>query len=222
MLDFAAARHYMIEGQIRTNDVTDRRVLSAIAAVARERFVPAAKRAIAYRDEDMAIHQCEDGTSRYIMEPRVFARLVQLAEIRPGDLVLYVGAGLGYGPAVVSRLAETVVALESDAALAAAAGDNLSDSGADNVAVVEGPLPEGCPGQAPFDVIVVEGAVPEVPDALVAQLKDGGRLVCVVGRGLAGRARLVEKTGTAIGARDAFSAAVAPLAEFETPPGFVF
>lgn len=222
MLDFAAARRHMIEGQIRTNDVTDRTVLDALSRVPREKFVPASKRAIAYADEDMLIHTSEDGTERYIMEPRVFARLLQLADIRKGDLVLHVGAGLGYGPAVISHLAETVVALESDPALAAAAADNLTEAGADNVAVVEGPLPAGCPDQGPFDVIVVEGALPRVPDALAAQLKEGGRLVCVVGTGLGGRARLVEKIGGVIGDRDEFSAAVAPLAEFEEPPSFVF
>ena len=222
MLDFASARYHMIEGQIRTNDVTDTKVLDAISSVARERFVPAARRAVAYRDEDMAIHQGEDGTERFIMEPRVFARLVQLAEICRDDLVLYVGAGLGYGPAVISRLAETVVALESDPDLAAAAVDNLSEAGTDNVAVIQGALPHGCPNQAPFDVRFIEGAVPEVPQSLVGQLKDGGRLVCVVGKGLAGRARLVEKTAGVSGGRDEFSAAVAPLAEFEAPAGFVF
>ncbi len=222
MLDFASARLNMVESQIRTNDVTDRGVLDAVGAVPREKFVPAAKRSIAYRDEDMPIHTCEDGTVRYIMEPRVFARLVQLAEITPDSLVLYVGAGLGYGPAVVARLAETVVALESEPALASAATQNLSDAGVDNVAVIEGDLTKGCPDQAPFDAIIVEGALPEMPEALCDQLKDGGHLVCVVGKGLAGRAMAYERTGETTTGRSVFSAAVAPLPMFEKPVGFVF
>lgn len=222
MLDFASARHNMIESQIRTNDVTDRTLLDAMGATPREQFVPAAKRSIAYRDEDMPIHTGEDGTIRCLMEPWVFARLLQLADISSGDLVLYVGAGLGYGPAVVSKLAETVVALESDAALVATAGQNLTKAGVDNVAVIEGPLPKGCPAQAPFDVIVVEGALPDAPEALCAQLKQGGRLVCVIGRGLAGKAHVFQRSGETSSARAEFSAAVTPLPGFEPPKGFVF
>jgi len=222
MPDFAAARANMIEGQIRTNDVTDKAVLAAMAATARERFVPAAKHALAYSDADLPIFTADDGTKRTLMEPRVFARLVQLAEINPTDLVLYVGAGLGYGSAVVAQLAETVVALESEPTLVATASDNLAAAGADNVAVIEAALPGGCPSQAPFDVIIIEGAVPAAPRTLCEQLADGGRLVCVVGRGLAGKAHIFERTGDHIGSRAEFSAAVSPLPEFATPVEFVF
>jgi len=222
MLDFATARSTMIESQIRTNDVTDKTVLRAMADTPRELFVPAAKRSVAYLDEDFVIHTSDDGVQRSIMEPRVFARLLQLAEIPSDALVLYVGAGLGYGPAVVSKLAETVVALESEPALATNAGQNLTEAGADNVAVIEGPLPDGCPDQAPFDTIIIEGALPEVPDALCAQLKDGGKLVCVIGHGLAGKAQVFEAVDGEASSRIEFSAAVAPLAGFAKPAGFVF
>jgi len=222
MLDFDSARHNMIESQIRPNDVTDKAVLAAIMQTPREKFVPAAKRSVAYQDEDLLIHTCEDGTKRHLMEPRVFARLLQMADIGSHALVLYVGAGLGYGPAVVSKLAETVVALESDPTLAAAAGQNLSDTSADNVAVIEGALENGCPEQAPFDAIIIEGSVPEVPAALQDQLKDGGRLLCVIGHGLAGKAHVFERAGGQSSARAEFSAAVAPVPGFEKPQGFVF
>lgn len=222
MLDFETARYNMLESQIRTNDVTDKAVQAAMMQTPREKFVPAGKRSVAYQDEDMLIHTSDEGAKRYLMEPRVFARLLQMADIRSDSLVLHVGAGLGYGPAVVSKLAETVVALECDAALAAAAGQNLSDVSADNVAVIEGALEAGCPEQAPFDVIIIEGAVPEIPAALKDQLKDGGRLVCVVGHGLAGKAHIVERSGNEASARAEFSAAVAPVPGFEKPQGFVF
>ena len=184
--------------------------------------MPAAKRSVAYQDEDFIIHTSEDGAPRYIMEPRVFARLLQLADVMPDALVLYVGAGLGYGPAVVSKLAETVVALESDPALAASAGQHLTDNGADNVAVIEGALNEGCPDQAPFDAIIVDGALPDVPADLCRQLKDGGKLVCVIGYGLGGKAHVFEAVGGEASARAEFSAAVAPVPGFEKPQGFVF
>ena len=222
MLDFASARYNMIESQIRPNDVTDKAVLQAMADTPRELFVPAAKRSVAYQDEDFIIHTSEDGAPRYIMEPRVFARLLQLADVMPDALVLYVGAGLGYGPAVVSKLAETVVALESDPALAASAGQHLTDNGADNVAVIEGALNEGCPDQAPFDAIIVDGALPDVPADLCRQLKDGGKLVCVIGYGLGGKAHVFEAVGGEASARAEFSAAVAPVPGFEKPQGFVF
>lgn len=222
MLDFASARYNMIESQIRPNDVTDRAVLQAMAETPRELFVPAAKRSVAYQDEDFVIHTSDDGAQRYIMEPRVLARLLQFADIAPDALVLYVGAGLGYGPAVVSKMSETVVALESDPTLVASASQNLMDTGSDNVAVIEGPLQDGCPDQAPFDAIVVEGALPDVPSELCKQLKDGGKLVCVIGSGLAGKAHVFEATGGEASARAEFSAAVAPAPGFEKPQGFVF
>lgn len=222
MLDFASARYNMIESQIRPNDVTDKSVLQAMLDTPRELFVPAAKRSVAYQDEDFVIHTSDEGVQRFIMEPRVFARLLQFADIKPGALVLYVGAGLGYGPAVVSKLAETVVALESDATLAGHASQNLTEAGADNVAVIEGDLQQGCPDQAPFDAIFVDGALPEAPEALCSQLKEGGKLVCVIGRGLAGKAHVFEATGGEASARAEFSAAVAPAPGFEKPEAFVF
>lgn len=177
MAEFERARIKMVENQLRANKVTDERLIAAMRALPRERFVPAARRGVAYADEDLSI---ADG--RWLMEPMLFARLAQLAEIGPDDLVLDVGAGLGYGAAALARLASAVVALEEDAGLAAQAAEivvGLDDGGGDNIVVQTGPLAEGWPGQAPYDVIFLEGAVEEHPDALLEQLAENGRLVAM-------------------------------------------
>lgn len=223
MEDFSAARTKMVDSQLRTENVTDFEVLAAMAAVPRERFVPAGQGGLAYVDRDVPITpKGAEGGSRYLMEPAPFARLLQAAEVAKTDIVLDVGCGTGYSAAVLARLADSVVALESDAALAASASETLTDLGVANAAVVSGPLEEGYPSEGPFDVIVVEGAVEVVPDALFAQLKDGGRLVAVVGYGRAASARVYRKSAGEIGSYDAFDAAIMPLPGFRKPQAFVF
>jgi len=207
----------MVDGQVRTTDVTDSAILDAMLAVPREAFVPRARQPLAYIDEDIAV-----APGRYLMEPSPFAKIIQLAEVAPGDVVLDVGCATGYSAAILSRLASSVVALECDPALAASAGETLSGLGHDNVAVVEGPLEQGYPSEAPYDVIFVGGAVDEVPDALLSQLKDGGRLVAVVGRGNAGVARVFTRSGEVISSRRGFNAAVQPLPGFLRTPAFQF
>jgi protein-L-isoaspartate(D-aspartate) O-methyltransferase len=220
MTDFAAARHNMVESQVRVNSVTDERVIDALAAVPRERFVPTARQGIAYMDEDVKI---ADGTPpRFLMEPRVFAKLVQLAEIGADDLVLDVGCGSGYSTAVLSRVVGTVVGLECDEALAAQAGATLSDLSVDNAVVVTGALPEGYAKQAPYDVIFINGMVSSVPESLQKQLREDGRLVCVLGDGVSGRARLYVRSGDSFSGRDAFDANVRFLPGFEPVESFVF
>jgi protein-L-isoaspartate(D-aspartate) O-methyltransferase len=155
MTDFAAARLNMVESQVRVNAVTDERLIAAMAAVPRERFVPISRQGIAYMDEDILV---SDGKApRFLMEPRVFAKLAQLAGITADELVLDVGCGTGYSTAVLARLAGTVVGLEADENLAAQAGATLSDLGVDNAVVVAGPLAEGYGKQAPYDVIFMNG-----------------------------------------------------------------
>jgi protein-L-isoaspartate(D-aspartate) O-methyltransferase len=221
--DFSLQRVKMVEGQLRTTDVTEPRLLSAMASVPREEFVPSRRRALSYIDEDLEVAPAQDGVpARYLMEPSPFARLVQLARVRPGDFVLDVGCATGYSAAVLSRLAGSVIALECDPELAASAGETLSRLDCDNVAIIEGKLAEGCPDQGPFDVIIIEGAVDFVPDALTAQLKDGGRLVTVIGQGNAGKATLFLSEGGRISSRPAFNAAVRPLPEFRREPSFEF
>ncbi|MBX3505317.1 MAG: protein-L-isoaspartate O-methyltransferase [Parvibaculum sp.] len=220
MTDFAAARLNMVESQVRVNSVTDERVIAAMSAVPRERFVPVSRQGLAYMDEDIRI---SDGQpARFLMEPRVFAKLVQLAAITADDLVLDIGCGTGYSTAVLSRLAGTVVALESDENLAAQAGATLSDLGVDNAVVVPGPLPGGHAKQAPYDVIFINGMVSAVPEALQKQLRENGRLVTVVGDGVSGRARLYLKAGGGFGGRDAFDANIRFLPGFEPVESFVF
>jgi protein-L-isoaspartate(D-aspartate) O-methyltransferase len=221
--DYAGQRRKMVDGQLRTTDVSDIAVLDAMSSVAREEFVPGRRKALAYIDEDIEISPArKDAAARYLMEPSPFGKLLQLAEIRPGDFILDVGTGTGYSAAILSQLGSSVIGLESDPDLAASATDTLSRLGFDNVAVVEGPLAEGYPSEAPFDVIVIEGAVDEVPASLLDQLKDGGRLVAVIGQGNAGKATLFLKENGNLASRRAFNCAIRPLAAFLQVPTFEF
>ena len=220
--DFAEMRRAMVDSQVRTTDVTDLALLDAMMAVPRERFVPARSRPFAYIDEDIFLNEGGD-TPRYLMEPSPLARMIQLVDPRPDDLVLDVGCGTGYSSAVLSHLAGAVIALESDEMLAARAGAVLGDLGFDSIAVVPGPLHEGLADEGPYDVIFVGGAVDAVPDALVAQLKPGGRLVAVVGRGPAGFATLYLRDDEGVTAsRRTFNVSARPLPGFERTPEFVF
>ena len=216
-LNFASLRTKMVDGQVRTTDVTSLPLLDALLSVPREQFVPAAKRKLAYIDEDLEI-----APGRYLMEPSPFARMVQLAGVNSGDFVLDIGTGTGYSAAVLSKLAGAVVALEQDAALAAAAQEVLSTLGYDTVAVVEGPLADGYPDEGPYDVIVLEGAVDILPKGLFDQLKEGGRLVAVEGQGNAAVVNLYVKQNGITTPRRAFNAALKPLPGFHTQPVFEF
>jgi len=221
--DFAKQRAMMVDGQLRTTDVTDNVLLSVMGIVPRELFVAEVHRPLAYIDEDLEITPADDrGQARYLMEPSPFARLVQLANVRGTDRILDVGCGTGYSAAVFSRLGSAVVALESDAELAGRARSNLSILGVANVSVVEGPLREGCAKDAPYDVIFLGGAVEDVPDTLCAQLAEGGRLVAVVGQGNAAAARLYVKEQGDVSGRRVFNAAIKPLPGFEKEAVFEF
>jgi len=218
MTVFDAARAHMIESQIRPNKVTDDRVLAAMAEIQRELFVPEPLRSVAYVDDDLPL-----GGGRYLMEPMVAARLLQAASVERTDVALMVGVGAGYEAAVLARLARAVVALEEDPQLARGARAALVDHGIAAVSVVEGPLVSGHRQRAPFDVIMFGGAVAEVPNEIVAQLAEGGRLVAVVkAAGGIGRATLTTKTGGAIARRVMFDAATPLLPGFQPKPTFVF
>ncbi|MGX5841940.1 protein-L-isoaspartate O-methyltransferase family protein [Mesorhizobium sp. ArgA1] len=221
--DFSELRVKMVDGQVRTTDVTDAALLDAMLAVPREAFVGATQQVLAYIDEDIRISDGGDGSgARYLMEPSPLAKLLQLAEISAGDSVLDVGCGTGYSAALLSRLAKSVIALESDTGLAETARAALSAQGCDNVAVVTGPLPQGHAAKAPYNVILVGGSVEEVPAALLGQLAEGGRLVVVEGQGNAGVARLFFKAGGVVTGRRAFNAAIKPLPGFERIHAFEF
>ncbi len=223
MADFGKARRMMVDGQVRTVDVTDRRLLAALGEIPRERFVPGHLHALAYVDRDIEIAPAASGRpARYLIEVGPFARLVQAAELNPSDVVLDVGCGTGYSAAVLSRLVGSVVALESDPELSRVANSTLSELGIDNVALVNGPLRSGYPGEAPYDAILLEGGVEDVPDALLDQLKPDGRLVAVVGTNRTARATIYRHSGEGISARPVFDAYIAALPGFQKPKAFTF
>ena len=222
-IDFELARTRMVDNQIRTTDVTSHPVLQAFLSVAREDFVPANLRELAYIDDDIRISSGQDGApDRFLMEPSPLAKLLQLADVGKSDVVLEIGCGTGYVSALLSLLADSVVALESDPALAETAAESLSRLGYDNVAVVTGALAQGYKPEAPYDVIFVGGSVEQLPSALFDQLRDGGRLVVVEGHGNASKAKLYVSEGGNTSARRGFNTSVKPLPGFEKAAQFVF
>ncbi len=220
MMDFEAARTKMVDNQIRTTDVTSHSVLSAFLTVPREAFVPTELKPLAYIDEDLQV--AGGNPPRYIMEPSPLAKLIQLADITKDDVVLEIGCGAGYAAAILSQVAGSVVAVECDEALAAKATGTLSELGYDNVAVVTGDLEKGYANEGPYDVIFVNGAVEEVPEALLSQLHEGGRLVAVVGYGNAARARLYVRAHGVSSFGEHFNTSVKPLPGFRKAAEFVF
>ena len=218
MPDYAAARTNMVKSQIRPNKVTDPLIIEAMGDIPRERFVPESHLGVAYVDEDIAIAR-----GRYLMEPMVLARLLQAAEIKETDVVLDIGCATGYSAAVIARLANTVVALESDRDLAAAAQRLLSELDVDNAVVIEADLRQGYAEQAPYDVILFDGALAHIPDDICTQLAEGGRLVAVVENAAGmGRAILVARREGVLSRRVLFDAAIPPLPGFAAEAGFVF
>ncbi|PSH66237.1 protein-L-isoaspartate O-methyltransferase family protein [Phyllobacterium sophorae] len=223
MLNFEDLRIKMVDNQLRTTDVTDKPLLQAFLDVPREKFVPSTRHALAYIDDDVLVSAATaDSIARYLMQPSPFAKLVQLANVQPDDVVLDIGCGTGYSSAVISRIAGSVIALESDRNLADQATAILSECGSDCVVVVHGPLEKGYPSEAPYDVIIIEGSVDHVPSTLFDQLKDGGRLVVVEGAGNAGKAMLYGKNDGVVSGRRAFNSAVKPLPGFEKVAEFEF
>ena len=217
-MDFAAARRNMVESQLRTNQITDAAVLAAMGELPRERFVPEKLAEIAYVDEDLAI-----GGGRYLMEPMVLGRMLQVVGPRSEDVALCVGCGTGYAAGVLSRICGAVFALESEADLAARATRLLSEQGIDNVFVVAGDLVRGWAKESPYNVILLEGAVAEVPPEILDQLAEGGRLATVIRpESGVGSATLFEKRRGRVSRRALFDAHVPFLRGFERREGFVF
>jgi protein-L-isoaspartate(D-aspartate) O-methyltransferase len=217
MLDYSEARQAMIRSQLLPNKVTDERVTAAMAEVPRELFVPKALRGVAYLDDDVEI-----APGRYLMEPMVFARLLQCLALTGDEVVLDVGCGSGYSAAVLAQLAGTVVAVESDEALAARATEQLATLGAGNAVVATRELRDGYPDQGPYDAIIVEGAIEEIPEPLISQLAEDGRLVAVLQERGIGHATLLRRTGGIIGRQVLFDANVPVLRGLEADRGFVF
>lgn len=218
MIDFAAARQLMVECQVRTNKVTDPAIIAAMEEIPRERFVGRDLQGVAYLDEDLPL-----GNGRYLIEPMVLARMLQTVEIKPSDVVLDIGGATGYSAAVIARLASTVIAIEPEPAVVQATTDILTELSIDNVAVVEQDMASGYPAQAPYDVILFQGSVADVPDQIVDQLADGGRLCAVIADGSEpGRATLMLRRGGNVSQRVIFDANIPPLPGFEKAPSFVF
>ncbi|WP_295554956.1 protein-L-isoaspartate O-methyltransferase [uncultured Hyphomicrobium sp.] len=222
-MDYAIQRKNMVESQVRPSDVTDRRIIRAMLDLPREAFVPERFRTLAYMDGPVPLTAAEgSGPRRTLLPARTLAKLVQAGEIDPAGTVLVVGAGTGYGAALLAKLVASVVALESDAGLLAKARETLPAVGAETVVLSEGGLAQGCANEGPYDMILVEGAVDEVAPDLLDQLKDGGRLVTVVGRGAAGRATVWRRNGSTFGAAVIFDASADVLPGFEKARAFAF
>ncbi|HKH33085.1 MAG TPA: protein-L-isoaspartate O-methyltransferase [Beijerinckiaceae bacterium] len=223
MLDFAQARRAMVDSQLRTFDVFDIPVLAAMEAVPRERFVPPGRESLAYIDQDIPVSDGIAGAERrFMLKPMVLGRMIQALEVEAGARALDVASGLGYSAAVLARLGAHVAALESTEAAAEAARQRLASLGIENVAVVSGPLDQGYPHGAPYDIVLVNGLIEVRPQRLLNQLADGGRLACVERRGRAGRAVLYVRSGDAFGSRAIFDAGAPELPAFKADPGFVF
>lgn len=221
MVDFPALRRAMVDGQVRTSDVADPRLLAAMLAVPRERFLPPQKMALAYLDLDIPVSD-PDRPTRWLLKPMVLAKLIQAADIGNTGRVLDIGCASGYSSALLGRLAASVTAQEEDAALANFAKKTLAELGAANVAVVTAPLAAGWPQGGPYDVIVLEGACEVEPRGLLGQLKEGGRLVCVMRHGPAGKAMLFRALGGKLSGVPIFDATAPTLPGFAKPKEFVF
>ena len=215
MIDFQSRRVMMVDTQVRPSDVTKFPIIDAMLSVPREVYVPRDKREAAYMGENIALRP-----GRVVLEPRTLAKLLDALDIQPDEMVLDLGCGLGYSTAVLARMAEAVVAVEDDSAMAAEAQQRLSEQGVDNAAVVTGPLAEGAAKHGPYDVIIVEGGVASVPEALLAQLKEGGRIGCIFMEGSLGVARIGHKGAQGLNWRYAFNASAPIVAGFEKATAF--
>jgi protein-L-isoaspartate(D-aspartate) O-methyltransferase len=223
MIDFAAARRMMVDGQVRTSDVTDPRIIAAMLELPRERFVPEANADLAYLDLDVAVSGAKGGdAARRLLKPMVLAKMIQAAAVKADDRVLDVGCATGYSSAILARLAHSVVALEENPALAGKAEENLKAIGASNVTVVTGPLTQGWQAGVPYDVIFVNGASEVVPHTLCRQLAEGGRLLVVLGGAPLGRVILYRAVGGDVSGWPVFDAAAPLLPGFAAAQAFVF
>ena len=209
MTDYKTRRKIMVDTQIRPSDVTKFPIIDAFLFVPREKFVPDGKREAAYIGENFQI-----GQSRVILEPRTLAKLLDALDVNNDELVLDIGTGLGYSSAVISLVAEFVVAVEDDSSLASEAEEILSEIGADNVVVEVNKLEEGAPEHGPYDVIIIQGGVEKIPGSILKQLKNGGRVAAIfIEEGL-GTAKIGYKLNDKINWRYSFNAAAPVL------PGF--
>jgi len=215
MTDYAARRAVMVDTQIRPSDVTKFPIIDAMMSVPREAFVPVELREAAYMGENIDL-----GGGRVILDPRILGKMLDALDIQADELVLDVGCALGYSSAVMARVAEAVVAVEEDAEMAREAPGLLSENGADNVILQEGPLVQGAPEHGPYDVVVLQGAVEHLPEALSDQVKEGGRIACLFMEGALGAVRIGYRIDGEISWRFAFNAGAPVLPGFERHAAF--
>ena len=216
MNDFATLREVMVDTQIRPSDVTKFPILDAMLKIPREHFVPRDKRDVAYIGESVPL-----GADRVVMDPRILAKLLDALDITQKELVLDIGSGLGYSSALLSRLAEAVVAIEDDQTRVAESEEALQDMGLDNVCLLQGVLNEGAAQHGPYDVILIQGAVEFIPQSLIDQLKEGGRIGAIFADGMNGEARIGFKRDGRMTWRFAFNATLPILDGFRKAKEFM-
>ncbi|MDF2232784.1 protein-L-isoaspartate O-methyltransferase [Albimonas sp. CAU 1670] len=217
MTDYAAARVAMVDNQVRPSDVTSYPIIDAMLSVPREAYAPGPLREVAYAGEHLPL-----GPGRVMLDPRTFAKMIEFSDVGPDDLVLDIGCGLGYSTAVLARLAAAVIAVEADPDMARAARSALVEHEVDNAEVIEGPMAEGAKDHAPYNVIFVQGGVEEIPEGLVAQLREGGRLIAIRMSGAYGRCEVLTRTAAGASSWRAFDAAAPVLEGFEKAAVFEF
>ncbi len=217
MTDFTAARTTMVDCQVRPSDVTKYPIIDALLTVPREEFVPSAKRSVAYMGEHIAL-----GRSRVLLDARTFAKMLDAVNIQPDELVLDLGCGLGYSSAVIAKMAEAVVAIESDEAMANEATELLAAHGADNVMVETAELAAGAPKHGPYCVIMLQGAAETIPSAVTDQLKVGGRIAAIRQSDGMGRCKIGYKRENGMDWRNEFAATAPTLPGFEKAAEFTF
>ncbi|WP_083097903.1 protein-L-isoaspartate O-methyltransferase family protein [Pseudophaeobacter leonis] len=217
MTDFAERRRMMVDTQVRPSDVTKYPIIEALLAVAREDFVPDAQREAAYADQNMDL-----GDNRTLIEVRTLAKMLDALDIQSDELVLDVGCGLGYSTAVAARMAQMVIGVEQDEFMSADAQSQLAEAGADNAIVHVGALTEGAAEHGPYDVIMVQGGVEELPDSLLDQLKDGGRIAVIFMNGALGEVKVGYKRGDQISWRFEFNDGAPVMPGFERAAAFAF
>ena len=217
MTDFTAARTAMVDCQVRPSDVTKYPIIDALLSVPREAYVPTEMREVAYVGEHVRL-----GGDRVVLDPRTFAKMLDAVNVQPDEAVLDLGCGLGYSTAVLARMADAVIAVEDNGNLATTASEILTANDVDNAFVVTGPLTKGAAKHGPFDVLFIEGAVETIPQALLDQVKNGGRIVAIFAEGPLGQCRVGSKTASGISWRYAFDATAPILAGFENALEFQF
>ncbi len=217
-MDFDAARRHMIDSQVRPNGVNDPRVIAAIDKTPREAFFPSGFKHLAYADTEVAY-----GDGRSLIKPRDFAKLLAALDPRPSDLALDIASGTGYAAAVLARLVDVVIGVEHDAELIEAAQEKWAELGVDRAVMIETEPAGGAPAEGPFDIVLIAQAVEIVPQALLDQLKDGGRLGAIVASGRLSKGLIYTRSGRAVSGRESFDASArVVLPGFERPKSFIF